>query len=95
MGVMVRLPDGDRERFETATAYHRDPDGYLVVTDADNEQVALLSPGWIAAFEYPFKKASDVHVHVNVDGKQMRQVAASETSKALNALADSISKKRG
>jgi hypothetical protein len=60
MGVMVRLADGDRERFETATAYVRDADGYLFVTDANGEQVALLAPGWTAALEYPVKKVADV-----------------------------------
>lgn len=95
MGVMVKMHNGDREVFDTATRYRSDPDGCLIVQDDTGELIGLFSPGWAAAFDYPFKKAGDVHVHVNMDGKEIRQAAAEEVNRAFGKVTDSIEKQTG
>lgn len=101
MGVMVKMHNGDVERFDAATQYGQMADGYLELADANGHRVALFAPGWAAAFEAPAKKqyptvtTASPNLHLHVDDQEMRKVAAAETSKALDALGDSISKQAG
>jgi hypothetical protein len=66
MGVMVKMSNGDVERFEHATKYQSgfgEYIGYLYVSNDDNSQVAQFAPGgWSAAWVYPFTRAADVPV---------------------------------
>lgn len=100
MGVLVKMHNGDREQFDTANTFGALPDGQLVVSSPDSHQpVALFAPGsWAAVFEVsPRRPAATVpkassNIHVTVDGKELRKVAAAETNSALGRLADSIEK---
>lgn len=56
MGVMVKMHNGDVERFDAATSYGQMADGYLELADTNGHRVALFSPGWAAAFEVAPKK---------------------------------------
>lgn len=99
MAVMVKMHNGDVERFDAATSYGQMADGYLELADANGHRVALFAPGWAAAFDAPPRKTSSRSIGDDVQqwthGEEMRKVAASETSKALDALADSIGKQAG
>ena len=62
MGVMVKMSNGDVERFEHATMYQSgfgDNVGYLYVQNEDRSEVATFAPGgWSAVWVYPFTKAA-------------------------------------
>jgi DNA polymerase III alpha subunit len=84
MAVLVRLGGADRERFESATKFEQH-EGQLFIKDAEGVVVAVFAAGrWDGVFQ------------VESRGQQeMRKIAASETSAALNALAASIGRQRG
>lgn len=67
MGVMVKMHNGDVERYETADAYHS-ADGQLYVNDSDaNVAVALFAPGaWAAAWEFGARKSTAFTVGTRV-----------------------------
>jgi hypothetical protein len=66
MGVMVKMSNGDVERFEHATKYQSgfgEYAGYLYVSNEDGSRVAQFAPGgWSAVWEYPFKRTADAPV---------------------------------
>lgn len=78
MGVMVKMHNGDVERFETATTYGPLDDGCLELFNEQGSRVALFSPGWAAAFEAPPRKQAPTvstaspNIHLYVDGKPMK-----------------------
>ena len=64
MGVMVKMSNGDVERFEHAAEYQSgfgEHIGYLYVSNEDGSPVAQFAPGgWSAAWVYPIKRADTV-----------------------------------
>lgn len=51
MGLMVKMHNGDVERFESAISWGRDSDGSLTLYDDGSKPVATFSQGWAAVFE--------------------------------------------
>jgi len=58
MAVMVKMHNGDVERFDQATSFATSDAGLLSLGDEAGRLVALFAPGWAAAFKVPARKQS-------------------------------------